>query len=96
MIARYADRSGLRGGAAADFAREFWLQAVQRKLKDAGRFVFIDRVRKNPSFLPSFPRSLSRAGRGLRRSGGLDGLGALLERLVPGFPDETTVPPATS
>ncbi len=24
---------------------------VQRKLKDAGRFVFIDRVKHNPSFL---------------------------------------------
>lgn len=30
---------------------EFDLVTVQRKLKDAGRFVFIDRVKKNPSFL---------------------------------------------
>lgn len=31
--------------------REFDLVTVQRKLKDAGRFVFIDRVKHNPSFL---------------------------------------------
>jgi aminoglycoside/choline kinase family phosphotransferase len=30
---------------------EFDLVTVQRKLKDAGRFVFIDRVKGNPSFL---------------------------------------------
>lgn len=36
----------------------FYLQALQRKLKDAGRFVYIDRVKKNPKFLPNIPRSL--------------------------------------
>ena len=35
----------------ADFHRLFHLQTVQRKLKDAGRFVFIDRVKGNPAFL---------------------------------------------
>jgi len=35
----------------ADFLFLFHLQTVQRKLKDAGRFVFIDRVKNNPSFL---------------------------------------------
>jgi aminoglycoside/choline kinase family phosphotransferase len=51
--ARHADYA-----AAADLSserarigREFDLVTVQRKLKDAGRFVFIDRVRKNPDFL---------------------------------------------
>jgi aminoglycoside/choline kinase family phosphotransferase len=32
--------------------REVWLLAVQRKLKDAGRFVFIERRRGDASFLP--------------------------------------------
>lgn len=41
------------------FRRAFDLQTVQRKLKDAGRFVFIDRVKKNPNFLPFIPVSLS-------------------------------------
>ncbi|HSU40251.1 MAG TPA: hypothetical protein VLJ38_11800, partial [Polyangiaceae bacterium] len=33
-------------------AREFDLLTVQRKLKDAGRFIFIQRRRQDPSFLP--------------------------------------------
>lgn len=37
------------------FRRLFLLQTLQRKLKDIGRFVFIDRVRKNPSFLRWIP-----------------------------------------
>lgn len=37
----------------------FHLQALQRKLKDAGRFVFIDRVKGNPKFLPNIPQSLA-------------------------------------
>ncbi|HWE31468.1 MAG TPA: phosphotransferase, partial [Polyangia bacterium] len=40
---------------AARFHRLFDLQVVQRKLKDAGRFVFIDRVKHNPSFLIHIP-----------------------------------------
>lgn len=36
----------------------FAMQTVQRKLKDAGRFVFIDRVKKNPSFLRHIPSSI--------------------------------------
>ncbi len=42
-------------GIEAERARvglEFDLVTVQRKLKDAGRFVFIDRVKKNPDYLP--------------------------------------------
>ena len=31
---------------------------MQRKLKDAGRFEFINRVKGNPSFLVSIPASL--------------------------------------
>lgn len=38
--------------------RAFDLLTVQRKLKDAGRFVFIDRVKKNPNFLPFLPLSI--------------------------------------
>lgn len=38
--------------------RLFMVQTLQRKLKDAGRFVFIDRKRGNPGFLPHIPLSL--------------------------------------
>ncbi len=52
--ARLEDFAVARGLSAEDRAtlrREFDLVTVQRKLKDAGRFVFIDRVKKNPDFL---------------------------------------------
>lgn len=38
--------------------RAFYLQTVQRKLKDAGRFINIDRVKGNPSFLPYYEPSI--------------------------------------
>ncbi|MDZ4225090.1 MAG: aminoglycoside phosphotransferase, partial [bacterium] len=41
------------------FWRAFHLQTVQRKLKDSGRFVFIDQVKKNPNFLPFIPLSMN-------------------------------------
>ena len=78
---RYA--RALRGGrrtrrsTAGAFRRFFDLLTVQRKLKDAGRFEFIDRVKKNPSFLPHIPASLRyvrwmrcSAGRSCKRSAG--------------------------
>jgi aminoglycoside/choline kinase family phosphotransferase len=40
------------------FKSFFDLLTVQRKLKDAGRFEFINRVKGNPDFLPSIPASL--------------------------------------
>ncbi len=40
------------------FFRDFDAMTIQRKLKDAGRFVYIDRVKKNPSFLVHIPNSL--------------------------------------
>ena len=61
VAARRARRRPRRQGQASSrrrFERLFDLQTVQRKLKDAGRFVFIDRVKKNPSFLVHIPNSL--------------------------------------
>jgi aminoglycoside/choline kinase family phosphotransferase len=92
MIARYANAT--RTDLAA-LRHAFFRVAAQRKLKDAGRFVFIDRVRKNPDFLRWYPQSLVYAGRALRTSGYLE-LSALIERHLPGFPDHTSVPAATS
>jgi hypothetical protein len=40
---------------------------VQRKLKDAARFEFIFRVKKNSSFLPSIPASLRYAHAAMER-----------------------------
>jgi aminoglycoside/choline kinase family phosphotransferase len=44
--------------AAKPFKQFFDLLTVQRKLKDAGRFEFINRVKGNPGFLVSIPASL--------------------------------------
>lgn len=92
MRRRYADRMELDAAALSELDRAFWLVAAQRKLKDAGRFVFIDRVRGNPHFLPWFPQSLVYAGRALAALPDFTALGALLRRVVPGFPDAAAVP----
>jgi hypothetical protein len=63
---------------------EFDFLTVQRKLKDAGRFVFIDRVNHNPSFLPYVDSTIEKARAALSRvkgHGPLDGLHELLTRL---------------
>jgi N-acetylmuramate 1-kinase len=75
MVAHFVTRSGLD---AASFRQLFNLQVVQRKLKDAGRFVFIDRVKKNPSFLPHIPNSLEYVAHALR---GMPELSSLREIL---------------
>lgn len=52
---RLDDYATARGSSPADrraLGREFDLLTVQRKLKDAGRFVFIERRRGDASFLP--------------------------------------------
>lgn len=55
LIAYFAAQSGRDPvQARLDFHRI----TVQRKLKDAGRFVYIDRVKGNPDFLPFIPASL--------------------------------------
>jgi N-acetylmuramate 1-kinase len=43
----------------AAFRRLFDLTSIQRNLKAAGRFVYIDRVKGNPKFLADIPRVLS-------------------------------------
>jgi N-acetylmuramate 1-kinase len=93
LIARYAAARGLD---ADELEALFHVQTVQRKLKDAGRFVFIDRVRKNPRFLVHFPSSLARVGEALEALSGAGGLDALLRELVPGFPFECEIPASIS
>lgn len=67
VTARIGDFAQLTGVTDTEaFARLFWLQTLQRKLKDAGRFVFIDRVRGNPQFLQWIPLSLDYVREALR------------------------------
>ena len=62
----------------AELTRAFHLQTVQRKLKDAGRFVFIDREKDNPDFLPYFKPSIDYVDHALERLEGWDELRDLL------------------
>jgi len=50
-LAEYAEEKQLGSDERALLVRHFDLVTVQRKLKDAGRFVFIDRVKKDSSYL---------------------------------------------
>ncbi len=86
MLSRYRERLAADGGPVLDpvaFRAGFDLLTVQRKLKDAGRFVFIDRVRGNPSFLPSIPASLRYVRDALPRRRELASLSEILGRHVP-------------
>jgi len=64
---------------------EFDFVTVQRKLKDAGRFIFIDRVNNNPSFLGFVDSTIERARGALNRVkdlGPLSELDDLLSRVL--------------
>lgn len=63
----YAAASNEDAEGRAELGRQFDVLTVQRKLKDAGRFVFIDRVKKNPSFLPYVGPSLAKVRGALER-----------------------------
>ena len=86
MLRRYLSKLEEAGGPRlpyAPFRETFDLLTVQRKLKDAGRFVFIDRVRKNPDFLVSIPASLRYVKDAFARRPDLAELQAVLGRHVP-------------
>jgi N-acetylmuramate 1-kinase len=82
LVAHYVARTQTD---SARFERLFDLQVVQRKLKDAGRFVFIDRVKHNPSFLIHIPNSLDYVARSLGRLPELAPLRDILSRYLAQF-----------
>lgn len=65
------------------YRRAFFLQTLQRKLKDAGRFIFIDRVKGNPSFLCHLPLTLGYVKDALARLDDFAELRELLADLLP-------------
>lgn len=67
------------------FRKMFDWMTIQRKLKDAGRFVYIDRVKKNPSFLPYIPLSLRYVCEAFERQEELRNLFEVLKKYVPEF-----------
>jgi aminoglycoside/choline kinase family phosphotransferase len=81
----YARARGLGGPERAELGREFDIVTVQRKLKDAGRFVFIDRVKNNPSFLTFVEPTIAKVRASLARlpDDDMRTLAALLARVLP-------------
>lgn len=77
------DRAGAGLGDRAAFRRLFDLTSIQRNLKAAGRFVYIDRVKKNPKFLADIPRVLGYVKRNLEKYPELSALRTHLTPYVP-------------
>jgi aminoglycoside/choline kinase family phosphotransferase len=86
LIGDYLNAMAAEGHPFADrseFRRVFDLMSIQRNLKAAGRFVYIDRVKHNPKFLADIPRVLSYVKRNLSRYPELFGLRDALTPYVP-------------
>jgi N-acetylmuramate 1-kinase len=86
MLARYAEQLSAELGAPVDrdgLVADFDLLTVQRKLKDSGRFVFIDRVKKNSSFLVHIPASLRYVRDALARRPELAEVRGILSKYMP-------------
>jgi N-acetylmuramate 1-kinase len=66
------------------FRRLFDFTSIQRNLKAAGRFVYIDRVKGNSSFLPSIPQTLKNVRANLNK---YPQLHRLLTHLSPYIPE---------
>jgi len=66
------------------FRRLFDFSSIQRNLKAAGRFVYIDRVKGNPNFLASIPRTLNNVHANLTK---YPQLHLLLKHLSPYVPE---------
>jgi hypothetical protein len=88
-LEEFADQLGLDAAGRASIPREFEMVTIQRKLKDAGRFVFLDRVKKNPAFLKFVDATIAKARGAMRRLEGdatIDRLAELVDRLCPAQP----------
>jgi aminoglycoside/choline kinase family phosphotransferase len=86
-LADYATAASLDASEHAAVLREFDSVTVQRKLKDAGRFVFFDRVKSNPAFLKFVEPTIAKVRASLARlrdDDDMRALEALLARVLPG------------
>jgi aminoglycoside/choline kinase family phosphotransferase len=85
LIGRYLMHMAVPGTAdRAEFRRLFDLTSIQRNLKAAGRFVYIDRVKHNPKFLADIPRVLGYVRRNLQK---YPELSVLRRHLTPYVPE---------
>ncbi len=82
----FAHAAGMSADERKKIGLEFDLVTVQRKLKDAGRFVFIDRTKKNGSFLKFVTPTIHKVRDALARLSSdkdMVALHALLTRTLP-------------
>jgi N-acetylmuramate 1-kinase len=86
MLDRYRQSFQKHSGVAipeGPFNDFFDLLTVQRKLKDAGRFEYINRVKGNPGFLVSIPASLRYVKAALDTRKDLSNLREIVSKYVP-------------
>lgn len=86
LINRYLDQMAAHRQVWTNreaFRRLFDFTSIQRNLKAAGRFVYIDRVKGNPKFLADIPRTLGYVRRNLQKYPELETLRKHLARYVP-------------
>jgi N-acetylmuramate 1-kinase len=81
-LADYAKAAGLGVDSHRSLALEFDVVTVQRKLKDAGRFVFIDRKKGNPSFLKFVTPTIQKVNGALARLAAEDADMAALQQIL--------------
>jgi N-acetylmuramate 1-kinase len=81
-LADFAKASGLGEGSHRSLVEEFDVVTVQRKLKDAGRFVFIDRQKGNPSFLKFVTPTIHKVNGALARLAPHDADMAALQQIL--------------
>ena len=87
LVAYYLDRFedyAMFGIDRRGFRHAFDLTSIQRNLKAAGRFVYIDRVKHNPKFLADIPRVLGYVRRNLEK---YPELATLRKHLAPYVPE---------
>ncbi|MEP7050422.1 MAG: phosphotransferase [Pseudomonadota bacterium] len=85
-LSEFCGHLGLNGADRHAFLRQFDMVTVQRKLKDAGRFVFIEHKNGNPSFLKFVEPTIEKARASLARlldDEPLSELAALLDHVCP-------------
>jgi len=88
----YASAHQLSAAERGTLGFEFDLITVQRKLKDAGRFVFIERVKNNPSFLPFVTPTIKKVMGALHHLGDDADARAMTAILQRTLPDEAIAP----
>jgi aminoglycoside/choline kinase family phosphotransferase len=83
----YAQLAPNRAVRVSEFLKQFWAATLQRKLKDAGRYVYLAKVRKKPQFAEYYVPALKAVAVALRERGQYgdeyEALGLLLSRHLP-------------